>query len=156
MGQVRSAASSAPPRTVRDVRFTDSFKEAGIQDVVILGLKAGGANARGCSRLRCQVFRGAFRSGYAGWRVSADQVEHGIATPGVIALLDLAFTNEPDGLGLHRVQANVMPSNGASARVAEKAGFRLEGRARSTSRSTACGRTTSCMRSSQMSTRLDS
>ena len=43
LGQVRSAASSAPPRTVRDVRFTDSFKEAGIQDVVILGLKAGGA-----------------------------------------------------------------------------------------------------------------
>ena len=77
-----------------------------------------------------QIFRRSFESAYAGWRVSADQLGRGIATLGVIALLDLAFMPEPNGLGLHRVQANVIPSNAASARVAEKAGFRLEGEAK--------------------------
>ena len=76
-----------------------------------------------------QIFRGAFQNAYASWRVSIDQIGQGIATAGLIALLDLAFAPEPDGLGLHRVQANIIPSNRASVRVAEKAGFRLEGEA---------------------------
>jgi len=77
-----------------------------------------------------QIFRRAFQNAYAGWRVSIDQLGHGIATSGLIALLDLAFSREPEGLGLHRVQANIIPSNRASVRVAEKAGFRLEGEAK--------------------------
>jgi len=39
----------------------------------------------------------------------------------------LAFAAPPVGLGLHRVQANVIPTNTGSVRVAEKAGFRMEG-----------------------------
>ena len=39
------------------------------------------------------------------------------------ALLHFAF----DELGLHRVQANIIPRNVASVRVAEKAGLRREG-----------------------------
>ena len=74
-----------------------------------------------------QIFRGAFLSAYAGWRVAADCTGRGLATEGVVALLDLAFAPEPLGLGLHRVQANVIPGNAASLRVAEKAGFRREG-----------------------------
>ncbi len=54
----------------------------------------------------------------------------GLATEGVRALVSIAFAPEPDGLGLHRVQANIMPGNGASLRVAEKVGFRREGVAR--------------------------
>ena len=77
-----------------------------------------------------QIFRRSFQNAYAAWRVSTDQVGRGIATRGLIALLDLAFAPEPEGLGLHRVQANIIPSNGASVRVAEKAGLRLEGRAK--------------------------
>ena len=77
-----------------------------------------------------QVYRRSFQNAYAGWRVSAEQAGQGIATEGVAAMLDLAFTPEPVGLGLHRVQANIIPANGASVRVAEKAGFRLEGRAK--------------------------
>ena len=53
----------------------------------------------------------------------------GLATEGVRALLDIAFSPEPEGLGLHRVQANVMPSNAASLRVVEKVGLRQEGAA---------------------------
>lgn len=77
-----------------------------------------------------QIFRRSFQNAYAGWRVSSDQLGQGIATSGLIALLDLAFSPEPEGLGLHRIQANIIPSNRASVRVAQKAGFRLEGEAR--------------------------
>jgi ribosomal-protein-alanine N-acetyltransferase len=77
-----------------------------------------------------QIFRGSFLSCYAGWRVAADCIGRGLGTEGVVALLDLAFAPEPSGLGLHRVQANVIPTNHASVRVAEKAGFRLEGTAK--------------------------
>jgi ribosomal-protein-alanine N-acetyltransferase len=77
-----------------------------------------------------QIFRGSFLSCYAGWKVAADCTGRGLATEGVVALLDLAFAPAPVGLGLHRVQANVIPENRASVRVAQKAGFRLEGTAR--------------------------
>ena len=77
-----------------------------------------------------QLFRGPFQNAYAGWRVAADCVGRGLATEGVTALLDLAFAPEPLGLGLHRVQANVVPRNAASLRVARKCGFREEGLAR--------------------------
>ena len=50
----------------------------------------------------------------------------GIATRAVDAIVEYAF-NE---LGLKRVFAGVFASNPASARVLEKAGFRLEGRLR--------------------------
>ncbi len=74
-----------------------------------------------------EIVRRAFQSAYAGWGVSADAVGRGIATEGVAGMLDLAFS--PAGLGLHRVQANIIPENAASLRVAEKVGMRREGRA---------------------------
>ncbi len=74
-----------------------------------------------------QIFRGPFLNCYAGWKVCVEQCGRGLATEGVLGLLDAAFAPEPAGLGLHRVQANVIPSNGASLRVAEKCGFRREG-----------------------------
>ena len=77
-----------------------------------------------------QIARGPFQNAYAGWRVAVDQIRRGIATLGVTALLDLAFAPQPLGLGLHRVQANIIPTNGASLRVAEKTGFRREGLAK--------------------------
>jgi len=40
-------------------------------------------------------------------------------------MLDFAFSGI--GAGLHRVQANIIPSNLASLRLAERAGFRREG-----------------------------
>jgi ribosomal-protein-alanine N-acetyltransferase len=77
-----------------------------------------------------EIVRGVFQSAYASWQVAADLVGRGYGTEGVSGLLALAFRDAPTGLGLHRVQANVMPANAASLRIAEKAGFRREGLAR--------------------------
>ncbi len=74
-----------------------------------------------------EVVRGIFQNAYAGWRVSAEFAGHGYGTEGVVALLDFAFAPEPAGMGLHRVQANIIPDNAPSVRVARKAGFRQEG-----------------------------
>ncbi len=76
------------------------------------------------------IIRGVFQNTYAGWSISAELVGRGLGTEGVLALLDVAFAPPPMGLALHRVQANVIPENVPSIRVAEKAGFRREGLAR--------------------------
>ena len=72
-----------------------------------------------------EIVRGAFHSAYAGWRTSSELLGRGFGTEGVRAMLDLAF--DPSRLGLHRVQANVIPTNVASMRLAARVGFRQEG-----------------------------
>jgi ribosomal-protein-alanine N-acetyltransferase len=74
-----------------------------------------------------EIVRGPFESAHAGWSVSADLMGRGLGTEGVRALLDIALAEPPDGLGLHRVQANIIPRNAASLRIAEKVGLRREG-----------------------------
>ena len=74
-----------------------------------------------------QIFRGAFHNAYAGWSVNVEFIGRGYATEAVMAMLDFAFAPPPMGIELHRVQANIIPRNVASVRVAEKAGFRHEG-----------------------------
>lgn len=73
-----------------------------------------------------EIVRGPFQNAYAGWAINAEVAGRGLATEGVRQLLHYAF----DELGLHRVQANIIPRNAASIRVAEKAGLRFEGLAR--------------------------
>ena len=74
-----------------------------------------------------EVVWGVFQSAYASWHVSGDRVGRGYGTEGVRGLLDLAFRDAPGGVGLHRIQANIMPANAPSLRIAEKVGFRREG-----------------------------
>jgi ribosomal-protein-alanine N-acetyltransferase len=74
-----------------------------------------------------EIVRGAFHNAYAGWRISADVARRGYGTEAVQGLLDIALAPPPDGIGLHRVQANIIPSNAASLRLAAKCGFRREG-----------------------------
>jgi len=77
-----------------------------------------------------QVVRGAAQYAVSSWSVSAEVGRQGLGTEGVTALLDFAFAPSPTGLGLHRVQANIIPTNTPSIRVAEKTGFRREGLAK--------------------------
>lgn len=75
------------------------------------------------------IVRGVFNSAYASWYVNVEFAGRGIGTEGVHALLDVAFS-ESEGLNLHRVQANVIPENTASIRLADKVGLRREGLAK--------------------------
>lgn len=74
-----------------------------------------------------EIVGGVFQSTYASWQVRAGRMRSGFGTEAVRALMAIAFEAPPDGLGLHRVQANIMPANTASIRIAEKIGFRREG-----------------------------
>lgn len=76
-----------------------------------------------------EIVRGVFQCAYASWALSVEVVGQGYATEGVWALLDLAFS-EDRGLGLHRVQANIIPENERSIRLAERVGMRREGLAK--------------------------
>lgn len=77
-----------------------------------------------------EVIRGVFQNAFMGWSVSADVMGCGLGTEGVRGLIDVAFAGAPRGLGLHRVEAAIIPSNAASLRVAQKVGLRHEGLAK--------------------------
>jgi [ribosomal protein S5]-alanine N-acetyltransferase len=69
------------------------------------------------------ISRGPFENAYLGYFVSERHNGRGYATEAVRQAVGAAFGE----LGLHRVQAAVIPRNLASIRVLEKAGFREEG-----------------------------
>ena len=70
-----------------------------------------------------QIFRGIFQNAYLGYSIAERRNGQGLATEAVGVAMDFAFGD----LGLHRVQAAVMPRNTGSIRVLEKNGFREEG-----------------------------
>jgi ribosomal-protein-alanine N-acetyltransferase len=72
-----------------------------------------------------RVTRGALLNSYLGYFVDRDEQGKGLTSEAVTCALAFAF----GALGLHRVQAAIMPRNVASIRVAEKCGFRREGHA---------------------------
>jgi ribosomal-protein-alanine N-acetyltransferase len=71
-----------------------------------------------------QIFRGAFQNAYLGYAIDRDHVGRGLATQAIQLAVEHAWA-----IGLHRVQANVAPTNGASRRALEKNRFRHEGTA---------------------------
>ena len=66
---------------------------------------------------------GAYRGGYIGYWVDRRVANQGIVTRAVAALTEYGFQE----LKLHRIEINMRPENGASQRVAEKAGYTFEG-----------------------------
>ena len=72
------------------------------------------------------VVWGAFCSAFLGYKLDAAYTGKGYMTEAVRLVVEYAFTQ----LGLHRIEANVMPRNTASLRVVEKNGFVPEGLAR--------------------------
>ncbi len=70
-----------------------------------------------------EVVRGVFGNAYLGYFVDEAVNGRGYATEAVRQTVRFAF----DEVGLHRVQAAVVPRNAGSVRVLEKAGFREEG-----------------------------
>jgi ribosomal-protein-alanine N-acetyltransferase len=70
-----------------------------------------------------QISMGVFCSAYMGFWVGVEHARRGYATEGISLCLERAFTR----LGLHRVEANVIPTNTASLATVHKCGFRKEG-----------------------------
>jgi [ribosomal protein S5]-alanine N-acetyltransferase len=70
-----------------------------------------------------QVVRGVFQNAYLGYSIGKRWNGRGFASEAVRLALGYAFGE----VGLHRVQAAVMPRNAGSIRVLEKNGFREEG-----------------------------
>lgn len=71
------------------------------------------------------VVRGPWQNATLGYWVDQRSGGRGHATAAVRLVCAFAFAHA----GLHRIQPAIMPRNRRSARVVEKAGFRLEGRA---------------------------
>lgn len=72
-----------------------------------------------------QVFRGVFQNAYLGYYVDVRYKRQGFTREAVELALDVAF----GPLGLHRVQAAIMPHNEASLALIRRVGFREEGTA---------------------------
>lgn len=72
------------------------------------------------------VRRGVAETGTLGYWIGQPYAGRGLATAAVQAMAGFAFRSAR----LHRLEASCLPSNGASRRVLEKAGFRQEGEAR--------------------------
>lgn len=69
------------------------------------------------------IVKGCFCSCHLGYRLDRLKTGRGYMTEGVRKVIDYAFGE----LGLHRIEANVMPRNMASLKVLGKLGFANEG-----------------------------
>jgi [ribosomal protein S5]-alanine N-acetyltransferase len=112
-----------------DAFFTLEVQRRGIaklregEDVVDFGIfLAAGDELVGRIQLT-GISRAPFENAFLGYFVAERHNGRGYATEAVRQAVDFAFGD----LGLHRVQAAVVPRNVASGRVLEKAGFREEG-----------------------------
>lgn len=69
------------------------------------------------------IVRGAFHSCFMGYKLDEGHINQGYMSEAVSVVTRDAFTR----LRLHRIEANIMPWNKRSQRVAEKCGFTCEG-----------------------------
>ncbi|SMC18638.1 ribosomal-protein-alanine N-acetyltransferase [Clostridium acidisoli DSM 12555] len=69
------------------------------------------------------IVKGVFLSTYLGYKLDKDEINKGYITEAVQKGIEIMF-NE---YGLHRIEANIMPKNERSLRVAQKLGFYNEG-----------------------------
>ena len=72
------------------------------------------------------VIRGSFQAAHVGYSIDHGHTRRGYMTEALEGLVKFAF----EELDLHRLMANYIPSNAASARALAKAGFEKEGFAR--------------------------
>jgi ribosomal-protein-alanine N-acetyltransferase len=69
------------------------------------------------------IVRGALMGATVGYGLAPDACGRGVMTEALRRVVQIAF----DDLGLHRVEANIMPRNAKSLAVAERSGFHREG-----------------------------
>jgi [ribosomal protein S5]-alanine N-acetyltransferase len=69
------------------------------------------------------IIMGPFKSCFIGYRIDEQENDKGYATEAITEIIRFGF----EELGLHRIEANIIPRNAASVRIAEKTGFTFEG-----------------------------
>ena len=69
------------------------------------------------------IVRAALRSGYLGYAAFRSHAGRGLMTAGLAAVVTDAF----NGLGLHRLEANIQPDNHRSIALVKQCGFAHEG-----------------------------
>ncbi|WP_405422205.1 GNAT family N-acetyltransferase [Streptomyces erythrochromogenes] len=115
-----------PPATVEEyepyaARLTEGEVRAGfLVCELATGALAGFVNVN-------NIVRGAFQCGALGYGAFAHAAGRGLLREALGLVLDHAFAPTGEGLGLHRLEANVQPGNTASIALVRGAGFRLEG-----------------------------
>lgn len=70
-----------------------------------------------------EIVRGLFQSAYLGYYGMAGWQGRGLMSEAVALVVAHAF----EGLGLHRIEANIQPGNMSSRALAKRLGFRQEG-----------------------------
>jgi len=73
-----------------------------------------------------EIVRGSFQSAYLGYYAFAPHAGAGYMSEGLALLLAIAYR----GLRLHRVEANIQPTNAPSIALVQRAGFVREGYSR--------------------------
>jgi ribosomal-protein-alanine N-acetyltransferase len=110
-----------PPSTAE--RFGDYVKSRqGPGDDGFLVCDRQSGRIAGVVNLNC-IVRGLFQSAYLGYYACAEFAGKGYMTEGLELVARFAFGE----MGLHRLDANIQPGNGASIALARKCGFRKEG-----------------------------
>lgn len=72
------------------------------------------------------IVMGPFKSCFLSYALDKDNIKQGLMSECVQKAIEIAF----DKIGLHRIEANIMPDNIASLKVVKKLGFINEGLAR--------------------------
>ena len=111
----------APPLT-RDAfaKYLARFETPGSYGFVVVAMPSG--ELVGAINIT-NIVRGAFQSGYLGYFAFAGKAGKGLMAKGLRAVLRQAFTT----LRLHRLEANIQPTNGPSIALARACGFTKEG-----------------------------
>lgn len=110
---------SEPPTFFQMVRLLNREARAGRSYSFLIW---SGANLIGQVTMGGVLF-GALRGAHIGYWIDRNFANKGLTTQAVKLVSGFGFTE----LGLHRIEINVRPENAASCRVAEKAGFIMEG-----------------------------
>ena len=92
-----------------------------MEDAFLICDRASGAIA-GVINLNC-IVRGLFQSTYLGYCIGAPFARKGYMSEGMKLVTSYAFAE----MKLHRVEANIQPTNLASIALVKKCGFRKEG-----------------------------
>lgn len=75
-----------------------------------------------------EIVRGCFQSAYLGYWLGSAHTGRGIMREALALVIGQAFGDASEGgLGLHRLEANIMPQNRASLAVVRALGFQREG-----------------------------